>query len=56
MKTVGYESGSVRPPRAPTWLIEGATSEAVMRWSRHSEMPRPMRAMPIGTAMGRLND
>src|SRR5450432_1257929 len=28
----------------------------VLRWSRHRETPRAIRATPSGTAIGRLND
>ena len=33
-----------------------AVTAAVFRWSRHREMPRPIRAMPVGTASGLSNE
>ena len=33
-----------------------AVMAAVFRWSRHREMPRPIRATPTGTASGRSNE
>ena len=45
-----------RAARCSTRLVAGAASGAALRWSRHREMPRPIRATPVGTAIGRLND
>ena len=47
----------LRPARPSAGTVVGSAAlDAARRASRHRETPRPMRAMPSGTAIGRSND
>src|SRR6266540_7158657 len=43
-------------PTVTAETVAGAAGATLVRWLRHSETPRPIRATPTGTAIGRSND